>query len=293
MKVLLTGAAGFIGHHLVKRFDNVFAVDKLTYAADPKRIEQIPHLVLDLAEGIPDAIGGFDVVIHTAAETHVDRSLIDARDFTRSNVQGTQQLLEWMRRLKKPPLLINFSTDEVYGEALERPFLETDVLVPGNPYAASKAGAEMMCRAYTHTYKLPIITVRPTNTYGEGQYPEKLIPTLIQKAQTGEGVVLHTLDGEFPTRMWLHVDDLCDAIVRIIEKGAVGETYNISGNEERSIREVRDMVAEFTGKPIHYITSETARVGVDRRYAVNDQKLRGLGWEPTRELETSLKELCS
>lgn len=289
MKVLLTGGGGFIGHHLAKRFPNVFVLDKLTYAADPERITNVPHLICDLADGVPDAIGGFDVVIHTAAESHVDRSLADAREFVRSNVQGTQQLLEWMRRQKNPPLLVHFSTDEVYGEATE-PFKEGDSLTPGNPYAASKVGAEAMCRAYAHTYNLPIIIVRPTNTYGTGQYPEKLIPILVNNAE--KGVTLHTNDGVFPSRQWLNVDDLCDAIETIIEKGTVGETYNISGDEERTNKEILDLVGTTLGVRIPYITSDTARVGGDKRYAVDDSKLRALGWKPIRTLEQSLPEIC-
>lgn len=287
--VLITGGYGFIGRELVlqlwQRGDHVVVVDAGTYAARPDLLPDLPRLtkinadIQDL-----DHLYGADAVIHCAAETHVCNSISDATTFMRTNIGGTFRLLEIIRarRSYERPLLLNISTDEVFGEVTEGGIsTEGDRFLPSSPYSASKAAAEMLTMAWARTYGLRVRTVRPSNCYGPGQYPEKLIPKVIRCLQLGRDIPIHG-DGT-QTRNWLHVEDCARAILTVLDKGQDSETYNIPGNTEASVREIVEaLVTGYEGqsrRPAPSLLSlGQERPGGDTRYCVSGDKIAGLGW---------------
>ncbi len=303
MKIIVTGGAGFIGSHFVKStvaegFD-VTVVDKLTYAGCRERIhdveDSIEFLEGDVADcsyidGIVDTIRP-DMIVHFAAESHVDRSILRPDDFIRTNILGTFNLLNASLKTGLGRF-VHISTDEVYGELSSGEglkFSEGDCLLPNSPYSASKASADMMVRGFHRTYGLPAVIVRPSNNYGPWQYPEKLIPLTIAKAILGEGVPVYGR-GE-NVRTWLFVDDCADAILRIAERGVPGEIYNVGSNEERRNIDVVRRILEVLGARRDLVEFVPDRPGHDFRYAVSTERIEDkLGWKPRCDIDTGLEK---
>jgi dTDP-glucose 4,6-dehydratase len=289
MRVLVTGGAGFIGSHFVRRLcsggDEVVVLDKLTYAGNPANLEglDVELVVGDIAdlETVGRAGTGCDAVVNFAAETHVDRSVLDPSEFVRTNVQGPMNLLEWAR--VTGARMVQVSTDEVYGD-LEAggSSLETDQLRPSSPYSATKAGGDLLVPSYVRTYGVNASTTRGANTYGPNQYPEKLIPLFATNAF--DGIPLPVYGDGKQVREWLHVDDHCAAIELVLREGAPGEAYNIGGEPRENLHVTRSIL-ELTGCDETLITHVEDRAGHDRRYSVDDTKLRALGWQPSRRFD--------
>jgi len=302
MKFLITGGAGFIGSDLVRKLGKskdikVIVVDKLTYAGDIKRIENVLDNVSFYQEDITNYEGlntifqkeKPDIVIHYAAETHVDRSILNPDIFIQTNVIGTLNLLKLSKKynIKK---FIHISTDEVYGELplnSEEKFTEETPLKPNSPYSASKASADMLVRAFIKTYELPAIIVRASNNYGPWQYPEKLIPLSIAKLLSNEKIPIYGTGKN--VRTWLFVEDFTEAILKITEKGKIGEIYNVGSSEEKTNIEVVKKLLELLGKTEQFIEFVSDRPGHDLRYAVDTTKIEmELNWKPKVNFEEGL-----
>lgn len=290
--LLVTGGAGFIGSEFVRQAVRlgykVTVVDKLSYAGDIKRLRGVEDKIsFYKADIINREFMDFifeketpQAVAHFAAESHVDRSIVDPSIFIETNIKGTQTLLDVSRRYSINRF-INISTDEVYGELEEDgQFYETTPLNPNSPYSVSKASADMLGRAYYRTYGLPVITVRPSNNYGYWQYPEKLIPVVILKAINNEKIPVYGKGQNI--REWLFVSDCVKAVIEILEKGRIGEIYNVgSGDEKRNI-EVVEMILNILKKPFDLIEFVKDRPGHDYRYSLNTDKIKKeLGWKPS------------
>ncbi|GJM19116.1 MAG: dTDP-glucose 4,6-dehydratase [Phycisphaeraceae bacterium] len=295
---LLTGGAGFIGANFVRfvlanRTEvSIINHDALTYSGnlenlagleDDPRHEFVKGDILD-AGLVRSLIERADAVVHMAAESHVDRSILDSKPFIDTNVGGTQVILDEARKVGGRRVLL-VSTDEVYGALpLDRPdllFTEETPIAPNSPYAASKAAADVLVRAYHHTFGMDVVTTRCSNNFGPYQFPEKVIPLFVSNLIEGKKVPLYG-DG-LNVRDWLHVDDHCEAIVRVLEDGTAGEVYNVGGNNERSNLELTRMILELMGCGEEMIEPVADRLGHDRRYAIDASKIRReLGWEPTR-----------
>ncbi len=302
--VYVTGCLGFIGYHVAQAcLDNgyyVIGVDKKTYAANVQflpdliknsRFKFIESDIYDL-----DMLYDCDYIINTAAETHVDNSIVSSDVFLRSNVNGVHHLLNLIkeRHRFKMPTLLHFSTDEVYGDIEEGSHVETDLLKPSNPYSATKAAADQLILAWARTFKVPYVIVRPTNNYGVGQYTEKFIPKSIKSLQLGRAIPLH--DAGLPRRTWLHVSDTASAVIKIIEAGVQNEIYNISGNhEEQNIVIAMQIVDMFCENVVDdyskYLNLDITRPGQDVRYSINDEKLRSLSWRPNAIFEVELAKI--
>jgi dTDP-glucose 4,6-dehydratase len=295
MRVLVTGGAGFIGSHFVRRLvaagEDVVVLDKLTYAGNPANLDGLDvHLVVgDIAD--PGAVAragrGCDAAVNFAAETHVDRSILTPRDFIHTDVVGTQVLLEWAR--ETGARFVQVSTDEVYGD-LEGGgrSREDDPLRPSSPYSASKAGGDLQVVAYVRTYGVDASVTRGANTYGSHQYPEKLIPLFVTNALDGLPLPVYG-DGK-QVREWLHAEDHCAAIELVLREGSAGEIYNVGGEEHENI-EVTHRILELTGADPALVRHVEDRAGHDRRYALDDSRLRALGWQPAHAFgELGLRE---
>ncbi|MEW6059383.1 MAG: dTDP-glucose 4,6-dehydratase [Actinomycetota bacterium] len=290
LHVLVTGGAGFIGSHLVDLLlerpgTRVTVLDKLAYAGTVQNLrahEPDPRFRFvrgDVSEPevVAPLVDEADRVVHAAAESHVDRSIADSRVFVISNVLGTQVLLEACREADKPMLFV--STDEVYGSgAAEGAFTETDPLLPRNPYAASKAGADLLCRSYFATYGMPVTTVRGTNTFGPRQHPEKAIPTFVVAALRGRPIPVYG-DGS-NRREWLYVRDFVRAIAAVLEAGEPGAVYNIGGGAEMSNLELASRICALAGADESLISFVPDRPGHDFRYGLAWERLSELGWRP-------------
>ncbi len=284
MRVLVTGGAGFIGSHFVKRLvaegEDVVVLDKLTYAGNPANLEGVAAelVVGDIAdpEAVARAAAGCEAIVNFAAETHVDRSILGPRDFILTDVVGTQTLLEWAR--EHGARYVQVSTDEVYGdlEAGGRS-REDDPLRPSSPYSAAKAAGDLQVLAYVRTYGLHASITRGANTYGPNQYPEKLVPLFVTNAFDGLPLPVYG-DGK-QVREWLHAEDHGAAIELVLREGAPGEIYNVGGEEFENI-EVTSRILELTGADPSLVRHVEDRAGHDRRYALDDSKLRALGWRP-------------
>jgi dTDP-glucose 4,6-dehydratase len=298
MRILVTGGAGFIGSNFIRYIlgsypaYQIINLDKLTYAGDLKNCEdysknpRYEFVKGDIADKklIDKLAKKVDAIINFAAETHVDRSIEDATEFLKSNVIGTQILLDAARKYGHQRY-VQVSTDEVYGDIEEGMFNEESPLKPSSPYAASKAAADMLCLAYHRTYTTPIVISRCSNNYGPYQYPEKLVPFFIKKLLAGEKVPVYG-DGS-NVRDWLHVRDHCRAVDMILHKGKSGEIYNIGANEEHSNLEVTKKMLEVLGLEEDRIEFVKDRPGHDIRYALDAGKIRDeLGWEPEVEFES-------
>ncbi|WP_457569108.1 dTDP-glucose 4,6-dehydratase [Desulfurobacterium sp.] len=301
MKLLVTGGAGFIGSEFVRqavsRGIETVVVDKLTYAGDLERLKEVEDKItfykcdINNREFLEDIFKRErpTAVIHWAAESHVDRSILDASPFIEANVRGTQTLLD-VSKNNDVELFINIATDEVYGELGEEgQFFETTPLNPNSPYSASKASADMLGRAYFRTYGLPVVTVRPSNNYGFWQYPEKLIPVVILKALNNEPIPVYGTGQNI--REWLFVSDCADAVFSILEKGKPGEIYNVGSGEERRNIEVVKAILSLLNKPEDLITFVKDRPGHDFRYSLNTEKIeRELGWKAKVKFEEGIEK---
>jgi len=298
MRILVTGGAGFIGSNFIRYMLGTYPdyqivnLDKLTYAGDLENCKDFEgshgysFMKGDIADTrlIDDIAKGVDVIVNFAAETHVDRSIEDATDFLRSNVIGTQVLLDAAKKYGHKRYL-QISTDEVYGDIKDGMFTEESPLKPSSPYAASKAAGDMLCLAYKRTYDLPIVISRCSNNYGPYQYPEKLVPFFIKKLLAGEKVPVYG-DGS-NVRDWLHVRDHCRAVDMILHKGKIGEIYNVGANEEHSNLDVTKRMLKVLGLPEDRIEFVKDRPGHDIRYALDAGKIKEeLGWEPEVEFES-------
>ena len=306
MKVVyVTGCLGFIGSHVTKACLEkgwyVKGIDKITYAANDELLwdfndyENFSFINSDIND--LEFLYDCDYVINTAAETHVGNSIANSDDFVSSNIDGVHHLLELLKNYRqetaKTPTLLHFSTDEVYGDIDNGAHTETDLLKPSNPYSATKAAADMLVLAWARTYKLPYIIVRPTNNYGIGQYVEKLIPKTCKYLGLGRKIPLH--NNGTPIRNWLHASDTAEAVVTIVEAGVENEIYNIAGGFEQSnLDTVHKVIKEYGILDLYnMIDLSYSRVGQDARYALDDNKLRALGWEPKAIFDEELPEIVN
>jgi dTDP-glucose 4,6-dehydratase len=295
MRVLVTGGAGFIGSHFVKRLvaagDEVVVLDKFTYAGNRANLDGVAVEVVEGDIADPEAVAragaGCEAVVNFAAETHVDRSILTPKDFIHTDVVGTQTLLEWARATGARHVQV--STDEVYGD-LERGgrSREDDPLRPSSPYSAAKAGGDLQVLAYVRTYGVNASITRGANTFGPNQYPEKLVPLFVTNALDGLPLPVYG-DGK-QVREWLHAEDHCAAVELVLREGEPGEVYNVGGEEFQNL-EVTHRILELTGASAELIRHVEDRAGHDRRYALDDAKLRGLGWSPSHSFgELGLRE---
>jgi dTDP-glucose 4,6-dehydratase len=306
--VYVTGCFGFIGSYVTRacleRGWYVMGVDKCTYAANEELIwdwsAQYGDKFTFVREDINDLkfLYECDYVINTAAETHVGNSIVDSKEFIHSNINGVYNLLELIKNYRlesnKKPILLHFSTDEVYGDIQSGAHTESDVLKPSNPYSATKAAADMLILAWARTHNTPYVIVRPTNNYGSGQYVEKLIPKSCKMLHLGRKIPLH--NAGTPIRNWLHASDTAKAVIKIIESGTVNEIYNIAGGFEQSNFEtVKKIVKLYNGEedPTPYLDLTCSRPGVDLRYALDDSKLKSLGWAPEAVFDEELPEIIN
>jgi dTDP-glucose 4,6-dehydratase len=296
MRVLVTGGAGFIGSHFVRRLvsagDDVVVLDKLTYAGNLENLDAVDVEFYrgDIADAsaVEAAARGCSAIVNFAAETHVDRSIHGPQEFLLTDVLGTQVLLEHARRHELRHVQV--STDEVYGDiAPGAPgCAETAPLNPSSPYSASKAGGDLQVLGYRRTYGADVLITRGANTYGPRQYPEKFLPLFITNAVDGEPLPVYG-DGR-QRREWLHVEDHCAAIELVLREGEPGGVYNVGGEEHENL-EVVDRILELTGAPADLVRHVDDRPGHDRRYAIDSSKLRSLGWLPRHEFgSTGLRE---
>ena len=300
----ITGCLGFIGYHVTKKFLDeghyVYGIDSKTYASNKDFLYELLEYKNFTFDGCDindiERLIDCDYFINTAAETHVDNSIVSSDVFLRSNINGVHKILELIKQKPKArrPILLHFSTDEVYGDIVDGFHSETDLLKPSNPYSATKAAADMLVTAWARTYDVPYIIVRPTNNYGIGQYVEKFIPKAIKNLSLGRPIIMH--DNGSPRRTWLHVSDTANAVLKIIESGIVNEIYNISGNyEEQNIVVAKHLVDLFFNWNVthhaEFMDFSEKRVGQDVRYAIDDSKLKALGWKPEAEFKDSLVEI--
>lgn len=299
--VYITGCLGFIGSHLTRQLLEsgfyVYGVDKETYAANMSVLDEFSkyknfryiHADINDLERLADC----DYVINAAAESHVDNSIASSDVFLRSNVSGVHHLLSLIKNKSgyTRPIFLHFSTDEVYGDIVSGFHKESDPLIPSNPYSATKAAADMLVLAWARTHNLPYVIMRPTNNYGTHQYAEKLIPKSIKYLELARKIELH--DGGTPRRTWLHVSDTVRAVRTIIELGVTNEIYNISGNyEEANAVVVTKILSEYGA--VGTLTNHTInlqRPGQDVRYAIDDSKLRALGWSAQANFDIELKKI--
>jgi dTDP-glucose 4,6-dehydratase len=301
MKLLVAGGAGFIGSVFVHRRlaqtnDDITVLDKLTYAGTLANLEGLDSAPAtrdryrfvkgDIADDalITELIADQDAVVNFAAESHVDRSILDAAAFLRTGVVGVHTMLEAAReeaerRAGRPGVrFVQVSTDEVYGSVPQGASVETDMLDPRSPYSAAKAAGELLARAYFATHGLDVVITRGANTYGPHQHPEKLVSLFITNALCDEQLPLYG-DG-LQRRSWLFVDDHADAVSFVLDRGAAGEIYNVPGRDERTNREVTEAILHQLGKPWSLVRSVPDRPGHDRRYAMDGSKIAELGWAP-------------
>ena len=294
--VYITGCLGFIGSYVTRTCLQkgwyVKGVDKMTYAANKELLTEF--LEYDNFSFIKSDINDLkflydcDYVINTAAETHVGNSISNSDDFVHSNIDGVHNLLELIKNHRgenvKKPVFLHFSTDEVYGDIEDGAHTETDLLKPSNPYSATKAAADMLVLAWGRTYELPYIIVRPTNNYGVGQYVEKLIPKACKYLKLGRKIPLH--NNGTPIRTWLHAQDTANAIIAIIESGSINEIYNINGDFEQSnldtVKKLLILYNVAESEIENHIDFSCSRPGQDVRYALDDSKIKSLGWSPNK-----------
>src|SRR5437588_875910 len=291
MRVLVTGAAGFIGSHFAERLlavgDEVVVLDKLTYAGNEANV---PHGAefhrgdVGVSEDI-EAAGRFDAIVNFAAETHVDRSILGPHDFARTDVLGALVLAEVAR--DRGIRLVQVSTDEVYGD-VTGPVDEEAPPRPSSPYSASKAGGDLQVLAAVRTYGVDACITRGSNTYGPRQFPEKLIPLFVTNALDGEPLPLYG-DGR-QVRDWLFVEDHCAGIELVLREGEAGQIYNVGGGDEHENIEVAERVIELTGADRSLLRSVPDRPGHDRRYSLDTTKLQGLGWRPELSFDDGLRQ---
>ena len=315
VKILLTGGCGFIGHHVAeylhKNTDwDIIITDKLSYASmgfkrlrnnnliNSNRIKIFTiDLCNELSEGIKTEIGNdIDYIINMAAETHVDNSIKEPKNVILNNVTSTINLLEWARTLPNLKIFFYFSTDEVFGPALETTlYKEWDRHRPTNPYSASKSAAENICISYQNTYNIPLMIVNVMNAFGERQHVEKFIPLCIKKILNNELIQIHSYPDKKTSgsRFYIHSQNIANAVLFLIKNGKIGEKYNISGEKEVTNLELAQLIAKFIGKELNYelIDFHSSRPGHDLRYGLDGSKIYELGWNPTFNFEKSLEKV--
>jgi dTDP-glucose 4,6-dehydratase len=304
VKLLVTGGAGFIGSHLVRtlltggypayRGAEVTVYDKLTYAGNLANLapvifnDRYRFVQGDILDGtlLDEVLPGHDAVLNLAAESHVDRSITGAAEFVMTNAVGVQTLLDACVRARIPRV-VQVSTDEVYGSIPQGSSRETDLLEPNSPYAAAKAAGDLIARSYAVTHGLDVVITRCTNNYGPYQYPEKIVPLFVTNLLDGLTVPLYG-DG-LNIRDWLHVDDHCRAIALVLEKGRAGEIYNIGGGTELTNRDLTERLVAACGRDWSSVEAAVDRLGHDRRYSLDDSKLRDeLGYAPQLDFDAGL-----
>jgi dTDP-glucose 4,6-dehydratase len=298
-KILVTGGAGFIGSEFVrqaiKRDYRITVIDKLTYSGDLERLQETTKKYkfykVDICNKIKiESVFKREIpqtIVHFAAETHVDRSIVHASPFIETNIKGVQILLDFSRKygVKK---FIHISTDEVYGEIKRGKFSENSPLKPNNSYSVSKAAADLLIKSYIRTYGFPAIIIRPCNNFGPWQYPEKLISLAFLKALKGQKVPVYGKGKN--VREWLYVSDCVKAILLIVEKGKVGEIYNVGSGREQMNIDVVKAILKILGKPVSLIEFVKDRPGHDFRYSLNTEKIKNeLGWQARTEFEEGLR----
>jgi len=300
--LLITGGAGFIGsnfvHLILDKYPDykVVVYDKLTYAGNLDNLQDVadnPHYsfvrgdICDM-ELLQQAIREYKIesIVNFAAETHVDRSILEPGSFIQTDVYGTHVLLETVRTFGLERM-VHISTDEVYGSVAEGSSVETHNLLPNSPYAASKAGGDLMCRAYHVTYGVPVVITRGSNNFGPYQYPEKVIPLFITNALDDEHLPLYG-DG-LNVRDWLYVLDHCEAIYLMLREGQDGEVYNVGGGTELTNLQLTEGILDLMGKPKSLIQFVEDRPGHDRRYSLDSTKIHELGWQPNHNFEQALE----
>lgn len=299
--VYVTGCLGFIGLHVTRlcleRGWQVIGIDKMTYASNHAWLEKFQqnNNFMFLQQDINDLqrLMDCDYVINTAAETHVDNSIASSKIFMHSNVDGVYHLLELIRAKDQDrrPIFLHFSTDEVYGDIESGSYVETDRLKPSNPYAASKAAADMLISAWARTYDIKYLILRPTNNYGIGQYVEKLIPKSIKHLRNGRKIDLH--DRGEPIRNWLHVEDTARAVMTVIDSAVTNEIYNVCSNTELTNLQViqkilRGLLGDQAAENWQDHMTFSQRPGQDIRYSLDDNKLKNLGWRTHADFEREL-----
>jgi len=303
MRILVTGGLGFIGSNLIRHLLNkhddikIINIDKIGYGSNPANLKDLENDTrYDFIKGdisdyklVEKIIPSVDAVINIAAETHVDRSISDPETFLQSNTIGVFNILEAIRKLNKEVKLVQVSTDEVYGDIVEGSFRENDRLFPSNPYSASKASADMFCLAYHRTYDLRVVVTRCTNNFGPYQFPEKLIPKTIIRANLNLKIPVYGSGKNI--RDWIYVIDHCEALEKVLSNGKPGEIYNISaGNEYQNIEVVR-RILQLMDKPEDLIEFVADRPGHDIRYSLDSSKIRKeLGWKPSHSFDEALEE---
>jgi dTDP-glucose 4,6-dehydratase len=304
--VYVTGCLGFIGSYVTRlclqKGWYVKGVDKITYAANKELLKEFEqydnfsfvHCDINELKFLYDC----DYIINTAAETHVGNSIANSDDFIRSNINGVHNILGLIKNYRqengKVPTLLHFSTDEVYGDIIQDAHTENDLLKPSNPYSATKAAADMLILAWNRTYNIPYVIVRPTNNYGIGQYVEKLIPKVCKYLTLNRKIPLH--NNGTPVRNWLHAEDTANAIIKIIKSGVTNEIYNIAGGFEQSnlntVKKILSTILKTDNYNINdYVDMSYSRAGQDVRYALDDSKLRLLGWSPQKNFDNEISQI--
>lgn len=298
MKMLITGGAGFIGTNFVRyiheNYDyNIVILDKLTYAGNKDNLKDIIHDIqfikgdIGSEEDVKTAMNDCDLVVNFAAETHVDRSITDPSIFVKTDVLGTYNLLEYVRKYDVEKYL-QISTDEVYGSIDNGSFTEESNIDPSSPYSASKAGGDVLVNSYFKTYGTPVLITRSSNNYGPYQYPEKLIPLFILNAMQNKPLPVYGKGKN--VRDWIYVMDNCKGVDTVLNKGKFGEVYNIGGGNEKTNIEITRMILDLLGKPESLITYVEDRLGHDLRYSLDSTKTKALGWKPEWDFEDGLKQ---
>ncbi|UWG48134.1 dTDP-D-glucose 4,6-dehydratase [Halanaeroarchaeum sp. HSR-CO] len=290
MRILVTGGAGFIGSNFVKyvlenRDYEVTTLDSLTYAGTRENldfaVDDPNHRFVEGdirdEEVVEDLLSEVDAIVNFAAESHVDRSIDGSKPFVSTNIEGTRVLLDLALK-EDIDTFVQISTDEVYGEVLKGVFSETDPLEPRNPYAATKASADLLAMSYFTTHDLPVIVTRSSNNYGPRQHPEKLVPKFIKRANEGKSLPVYG-DGS-QVREWLYVEDNCRAVLSVLEAGEPGEIYNIGSGVEKENIEMAITIVEMVGASADLIEYVEDRPGHDQRYALETEKIEALGWQP-------------
>ncbi|MBM3461389.1 MAG: dTDP-glucose 4,6-dehydratase [Armatimonadetes bacterium] len=295
-RLLVTGGAGFIGSNFVRWSreahpgTGIVVLDALTYAGQRENLEGLDGVEFvegDIRDGalVERLMAEVDAVVHFAAESHVDRSILEAETFISTNVYGTYVLLQAAHKTKVGRFL-HVSTDEVYGSIVEGASTERDALAPSSPYAASKAASDMMALAHRTTFGTPVVITRSSNNFGPYQYPEKLIPLFLTNAM--QDIPLPLYGDGLNMRDWLYVEDNCEGIDVVLHRGELGEIYNIGAGNERTNREITDAILGLLGKPSSLVRYVEDRLGHDRRYSVDISKARALGWRPRHDFEEAL-----
>lgn len=313
-KIIITGGCGFIGHHFAEYIHKttdwqIIILDKLTYASNGLNklrnnkllsSERVKVFTIDLCSelsvGIKSEIGeDVNYIVHMAAETHVDNSILEPVKIINNNISSTVNLLEWSRTLKNLEIFFYFSTDEVFGPALgDTLYKEWDRHKPTNPYSASKSAAENICISYENTYKIPLMIVNVMNAFGERQHVEKFIPLCVKKILNNEKIYIHSYPDKITSgsRFYIHAQNIASAVYFLIKNGTIGEKYNITGEKEVSNLELAKLISKIMNKELDYemIDFHCSRPGHDLRYGLDGTKLYNLGWCPKFNFEESLEK---